>query len=1037
MHLGIGCGLYSRPDEDVIQIVDSIDDKSLIVKLAGYLDEDKQVEGLSEALAYVYRNKYKQEPEEGTEEREFIEGGEILEEKKRIIHDRKRQKKVEKKDRQTIRELESFREKKYEGMPSWEIAQKISKLSTDEKKISAMKTFFEEISAKQRYDADNDHDYSSIMRNEFDSIAIVASSMDSDESIKFMMEEYMEKTFEYYQEKFASSGISMSEYADVYSYEKCKYRSIMSLYDKTAEMEKLKQSGKYDEYIDFAKTAFKEELALSGATIANIAERGIALETDEDKEHFLKTGDAYKLAITNDDADSSRRAMLRQCSDIICSIESDEEKVRVFNEVLKPLKDHYAHYIEKNEDSESLEELEEVFNHELLCVINSIKDKSKMIDTYAEYGILDVYLNSRFSDKGEVVQDNIEKILGYKEIDDIQAKKEMLERMSKNNSRLYELIDFRLLDDRYISVFSENEINLILYNPMFIDKCCEYSDKQLEFIASIIKDIDEDDFGEVIHYATSAFNTYRELVSNIDFDLLTEEQKNRLKTLIQYKNIFDIKTIDDIDNFETIKEAKLKEIMNREINKDNSEAALVDKKNALLLKMYGMDYETVCIFTKEFKELVPDDPKLQMMNYIIELDIEGTEAHETDKLLRSMFEDERIKGKQVSLVDKISARKEYITKFEKKYNDVLYRPEDGTFIEERDGIKFYDMGTDFSVLTTSVGVYKEKRNLQKETNEQAMWNRNDLSSNHFCGSFSTDAMIGMIMTDLGVYYGFSSVEPGSMIYMDMQDTQSISSSLSSSENGTRSFLFPDAMADSTGKLANLRQDLYNEIDVKRRTKNVIKEPDYIIAIKVDGKIINEEAAIKAARDWGGKKTVQVMDVDKCFAKSKETLNKAVDEYRKNPTKENLQKVWNVFHKTSVTYGVFYSNRGYPPFMEMVELPEELKKNINCDYNVYYSLKDDRKLMPRKKEMSQEELRSGIGTLMDSIYGSKKDRYAIEKKGEKTQTAKGTEQSEFRLTFEEIGKDTLQTFKKYPRKEMAISKMIKGAISKIQEMLNDK
>ena len=187
------------------------------------------------------------------------------------------------------------------------------------------------------------------------------------------------------------------------------------------------------------------------------------------------------------------------------------------------------------------------------------------------------------------------------------------------------------------------------------------------------------------------------------------------------------------------------------------------------------------------------------------------------------------------------------------------------------------------------------------------------------------------------------------------------------------------------------------------------------------------------------------------------LNKVISEYKQNPTKENLQKVWNVFHKTSITYGNFYAGKDkHPPFIETVDLPEELKKIINYDKDIaFYSLKSE---MIPSKETPTEDITLSVNTLIDKIYGPRKVKTVNGEKKMKSidglggiskkQTNEGDVQTEkqhidttgkladtgkHRLTFEEIGKGTVQTFKANPREEMKFSKIIKRAIEKLKEL----
>ena len=1046
-------GYFGEPDKDIVNIISSINDKKLIIELAGYLDDNSQVNGLSYAFATAYDNESK-EMKEGSIEKEFAEGGEILNEKKQLIDERKKQSERDEKDKQIYVELDNYRMKGYRENPPYVVAEKICELSRDEYKINAMRQYY--IENAERIRGTDNHLLDLVMYNELYSIAIVVKSMDKDETKRYLIEEYLEKTFKYFQELFSSLGIEMTE-GNIKNYEHYKFVCIESLEDKTAEISELKARGKYEAYFEYLKSAYRTDMNTRGITVSGIHKNGLKLQTDKEKEKYLKSGDAYKRAITFDEGNIDLYlGIINIFKDIIISMDSDENKIRLYYETIEPLRDYYIECLNKNQQTEEIELFNNGMKMTFISIVDSFKDKSYMIDTLIKYEKLEEYLQYSFTseNKNQIIQDNIEKILKYFGKNDIEEKKAMLERMSQSNSRVYELMDYRLLDDKFTNIFSENEINLIINLPRYlIDRCCEFDDKNLKFIACITKNIDdEDDFGSYFQYILASISSYNELIANIDYDSLTEEQKDRFKVIIQYKNIFDIKSLEDIENFDKIKDLKLQEIMDSQKGNDLDEDRIIEKKNILLLKLLGIDYETALEFTIEFKELESEDIELQLIRRIVLLDGFGLEKGETNKILDRLLNDERVKGKQVQLVDKLKARKVYTKKYEKKYNEVLYKPEDGTFIEEKDGIKFYNMGTSFSILSTSVSAYADRyRWKYSEVDLKEMWNRKDLASNHFCGSFSTDEMIGIIKTKNGVYYGFSNMRPESLLFMSDCDCQSYSSTLQSYCNGIRQFRFPDSMIEHTGTDL-LRKDLYNEIDVKRRIANTIIEPDYIIAIKFHGKIVNEEAAIKAAKDWEGKKQVHVLDVDRCIEKCRENLDKAVMEYKANPSDDNLRKVWSIFHKASITYGMFYTStfgisyvnqKKYPPFIDIVDLPEDLKKNIDYyEFDAFYSLKYKlkEKLVP-EIQITQKEVISDIDKLMDKMYGPRKNNLETTMPLEdNSKTEESSEKqpnlTQNRLTFDEVGKGTVKTFLEDPKKEMSFSEKIKAAIRNfIDKMFN--
>ena len=435
--------------------------------------------------------------------------------------------------------------------------------------------------------------------------------------------------------------------------------------------------------------------------------------------------------------------------------------------------------------------------------------------------------------------------------------------------------------------------------------------------------------------------------------------------------------------------------------------------------MFGLDYDMAETILIEFSEMAEINSNLQLMKNIMSLNDTFPQAFETDKLLKEIFNDERISRTEQPLMDKIQLRKKYTKLYEEMYNDVLFKPEDGEFITEKDGIQFYDAGTDFSVLSTSVAAYADgnaRIDSPLSTNEKEMWNRKDLSSNHFCASFSRDDMIGIIQTNLGIYYGFNKIEPNSLLYMATEDSQSnTNNAIISTISSIRTFRNPNNMIDNTAPNENLRTDFYNEFDIKRQVNGVKQEPDYIIALKINGVTINEQQAIKTAKDWEKKKPIVVIDVDKCFEKSMQKLNEIILEYEQNPNNENLEKVWKSFHKTSITYHMFNKN----DFIAKVNLPKDLRDNIeNDEIKIGYYFLKDRNMFKHDKTLSEEEIRENIKRLMNERYNSMQE----EKRGEANNN----------LTLQEIGVATLSEFKENPSREISISQNIIHEINQMRD-----
>lgn len=205
---------------------------------------------------------------------------------------------------------------------------------------------------------------------------------------------------------------------------------------------------------------------------------------------------------------------------------------------------------------------------------------------------------------------------------------------------------------------------------------------------------------------------------------------------------------------------------------------------------------------------------------------------------------------------------------------------------------------------------------------------------------------------------------------------------------------------------------YNEIDIKREINGKKQIPNYIIAFKVNGKINNMEEAIKAAKDWDKEIPIVVIDVDKSLKKGIESINKAAKEYESNKTEANLKKVWIEFYKTSITYANFYSKSKPKPidFIELVELPEELKNKIDNKGFGKYSCKFEK--------VNHYTDKSVIKELMKKKFGE-------EVKNEKE------------VTFIEIASECVEEFAKKTEEEETIAQTIINGVKHILEKIKNK
>lgn len=1015
--------------DQIQELVCSFEDKSLISQMTPYLENPKQIDNMIKTIESFRRTKTVNQEKIDEIKKIIVQG--VLREKQVFLNKIKKEE-IEQNDEKIMQKLYDFRENGYEQLYPLDIVKIIKEFSSDDLKLKATEKYFKEV-CKNTRDKNNDISlFQFLIRNELYGITEIIVSMEKDENKKHLMLQ-LDNIFEIYKDIYACVGQDISKNSLLDEFAKSmKFHCVLSLDNQTEEIENIKREGELDAFLSYSRNFYQGKF-LGRSTLADIIDAVLKLDSDEEKYKELSSGDLKKAIIAYSPSKNAPDKEIMYSNgfmaenDVISSMKSDQIKIKAYEEEFKKIYQMYTY----NEQPEIKKKIGIIFKAGSLNILSTLHDKSLMIDKMIEEGILENFLQYGYvvENKGKIIKDNLDTILNYYQLDNIQDKKDMLFRMNEINSRVYEQMDFRLLEDKILHTFTEEEINLIVnMNRIDIDKICNYNEKQLAFIKGIIRNLEEkDDFNTYFFEILKHFDSYKELAENIGVESLSEEQKEKLKVIIQFENDFDIKTIDDIDHFESMKNNALQEIMNEEVSDSRimvtpgvtKSKKIKEKKNALLLKMFGLDYDMAETILIEFSEMAEINSNLQLMKNIMSLNDTFPQAFETDKLLKEIFNDERISRTEQPLMDKIQLRKKYTKLYEEMYNDVLFKPEDGELITEKDGIQFYDAGTDFSVLSTSVAAYADgnaRIDSPLSTNEKEMWNRKDLSSNHFCASFSRDDMIGIIQTNLGIYYGFNKIEPNSLLYMATEDSQSnTNNAIISTISSIRTFRNPNNMIDNTAPNENLRTDFYNEFDIKRQVNGIKQEPDYIIALKINGVTINEQQAIKTAKDWEKKKPIVVIDVDKCFEKSMQKLNEIILEYEQNPNNENLEKVWKSFHKTSITYHMFNKN----DFIAKVNLPKDLRDNIeNDEIKIGYYFLKDRNMFKHDKTLSEEEIRENIKRLMNERYNSMQE----EKRGEANNN----------LTLQEIGVATLSEFKENPSREISISQNIIHEINQMRD-----
>lgn len=569
--------------------------------------------------------------------------------------------------------------------------------------------------------------------------------------------------------------------------------------------------------------------------------------------------------------------------ELINTIDNEENKLRLIRDMSE---EQRVNYIIANAN-----DLREENKVQLIGEIRNLDLLKKLIideNILLPESIYEMRINSISTSYGgfskEFIEKNLQWIIdkemsihGQSNLDDIKRREELVRIIAKENEDVWKRIDFRILDEKYIELLGLDKIKVI---SAFIDeqkRILALSDKKLTLwvrcINEHLKDTESSEWNIIGMDLLEKIESeqYDELIENIeDISSLDESEINLLTKLLQTNNVFDIRSIEDLRNFDRIKEDRCNEL----IASDDIE----EKRLAVLEKIFGQDIETTESFLSQFKN-------------IEELEESGVKAYL--KALKMIFdvnhptELEEIyrECQSVDIIDKQFVTRAIKSEYAKKINKGLFDPSTATKVEGEENV--YEAGTDFrmivcvQVTNTANQMSHTLKDFSKGAKQE--WNMPNVTSQYMATSYIRNDNIalfgGSYIENNGAFvYGFSEMEPSSLLRMYYTDAGTHSNSISAKdEESGLEFLCPDNLINETSRWANNPTwcHYYNEINYSRQQNGGKKQPDYIVVFKKDGKIPGMNIAKRAQADWEGKLPIVIVDINKCLAEQK----RQVDEMR--------------------------------------------------------------------------------------------------------------------------------------------------------------
>lgn len=497
-----------------------------------------------------------------------------------------------------------------------------------------------------------------------------------------------------------------------------------------------------------------------------------------------------------------------------------------------------------------------------------------------------------------------------KELEDTFAKyniyakgQEIFKQMYYMNSDLLKTINFEILSDKFLSKLTFEELSRIVCDKKFQEALINLDDKQYALFFKL-----KDTFLTKDNWITGS-NMIIKALNNSQFNQLSETVLENTNTDIlksyfniinQEQNYFDIESIEELKNYEQIKNDVCSSILN---NPENIEgltehikclSSLDRVKFATIEKNFGISLNQAKLLCQKYgfniensQEIIGNEKihtLLKNLTQIISSDnIEQIENLELDNIYIENFNniDTEIRDSLAQM-----------------YNDKFYKPNEKDIIEvkEIDGKKvpIYNAGTNFYMCSHVVGAFSSGK--KDEQSYQESWNIPKRTNHVFCTRMISNESLELAKEEQ-ICYGFTDFDnsalvasaPWDMASMDLNKqfdtvgTMDAERTMSACEGSSSRFLTPIEQINNTRTDGNeTNWDRFNSNGEK-------KQPSYIICIadsmsNVDYKNSpNYQESLAVASQYGI--PLVMIDREKVIENEHNEIEKMLQEFEKtqNPT----------------------------------------------------------------------------------------------------------------------------------------------------------
>ncbi len=529
--------------------------------------------------------------------------------------------------------------------------------------------------------------------------------------------------------------------------------------------------------------------------------------------------------------------------------------------------------------------------------------------SYEKYANVDKYINllDSYDDKIYLAQVLCDFELAqklFREYPFSEEKKEKFDKLSANNEDITKTLRPKILSNKY-NFFSPQILDFITaeHQSAFQERILGMDEKKLEVFKILYRKIENDtqDIVSKLFYLSVNISDYEQLNENLYQYIqkggkLNDDISNKLlwlytkNTLItpQTREIADnIRSVDDINNLETIIRETCNKFVNAQRNREDKDIDVI--KESILMSTYGMTLDETRELLAKYNLSgieVNEDNQKQCLMYLALTEINREDN--PDKLIAIYDEYTRENDIKIDYLRTAVFNGELKELFAKEFNRAFTPIEQFNRLSEEDGISIYDAGTDFKICMTAIGAYQD--NFSNKENYSTYWNsRKIMAHTSSCSLIANNNLTTAKISNICL--GFSNFEEEMFYGGSNKDMAS---------DNQYHVMVPQLVINLSNpeELINSTRGQYNELVYERRDLGngefYKKNPDFIVFFEefddldnidmensevksiLDDEKRKWQESLKAAKNFG----VPIVKInrEKCAKAENEKIKQCFEEY---------------------------------------------------------------------------------------------------------------------------------------------------------------